>query len=324
MSNVFNLQPIAVALETQIPTLSEAVESYFSVKRTADPSREQRLREWCPMLGHIPLDKITSQHILIGLRQIEKSPSRYFAGRDAFGNPIWKKRGSGVRGPSTVNKFLVSLQALFRFAKEEGMVPEGFISPARGIQKRPEPAGRVRYLSDIERTNLLEACRKSEWPRLWALVAMAISTGARKGELFALRWKDVNLERGEAILHTSKNGDRRVLILIEEVVQELKKFSPKDHLTSGDLLFQSKAFPTKPMAFRKYWEKAVHEAAIPDFRFHDCRHTCASILAQSGICTLIDISEQLGHRSLNMVKRYAHLSIESRRRNVVSVMSGKL
>ena len=62
------------------------------------------------------------------------------------------------------------------------------------ISRKKEPHGRTRFLSDDERTALLEACAKSEWPALHALVLLAITTGARKGELIALKWVDIDLK----------------------------------------------------------------------------------------------------------------------------------
>jgi integrase len=62
-----------------------------------------------------------------------------------------------------------------------------------------------------------------------------------------------------------------------------------------------------PMEIRKHWNRALREAGIEDFRFHDLRHTAASYLAMNG-ATLAEIADVLGHKTLQMVKRYAHLS----------------
>jgi integrase len=81
--------------------------------------------------------------------------------------------------------------------------------------------GVVRFLSDEERTGLLNACKASRWPRLYALVVMAITTGARRGELLGLHWRDVDLQRAHACVRTSKNGEPKALPLVPVVIEEL-------------------------------------------------------------------------------------------------------
>ena len=88
------------------------------------------------------------------------------------------------------------------------------------------------------------------------------------------------------------------------------------------LLFPSKRKPGVPVDFGKSWTRAVETVALEDFRFHDLRHTCASYLAMSG-ATLAEISEVLGHKTLAMVKRYAHLS-DSHTTKVVERMNGTI
>jgi integrase len=73
-----------------------------------------------------------------------------------------------------------------------------------------------------------------------------------------------------------------------------------------DLLFPG-ADPTKPVDVTKPWGTAVKRATLENFRFHDLRHTAASYLAMSG-ATTIELAAVLGHRTLQMVKRYAHLA----------------
>jgi len=181
----------------------------------------------------------------------------------------------------------------------------------------------VRYLSDEERERLLVACRESSWPRLYVLVLMALTTGARRGELLALRWCDVDMERAEAILNDTKNGDRRVLILLPQVIEELTLFAPKDATTSQALVFRSRLRPSQPYATAEAFRDAMAVSGIKNFRFHDCRHTAASYMAQHG-ASLLEIADTLGHRQLRMVQRYAHLNTDSRRRLMTRVFEGRL
>jgi integrase len=78
----------------------------------------------------------------------------------------------------------------------------------------------------------------------------------------------------------------------------------------------------KPFDIRRAWEAARKKADIPDFCFHDLRHSAASYLAMNG-ASLAEIAEILGHKTLSMVKRYAHLS-EAYTAGVVARMNAKI
>jgi integrase len=144
---------------------------------------------------------------------------------------------------------------------------------------------------------------------------MAITTGARKGELLNLKFSDVDFDRKTAYVQTSKNGQPRVLPLTVEVITELTKFKSQ----SPQLIFNSEIKPNKPMCFAKQWKKAVDRAEIINFRYHDLRHTCASILAQSG-ASLLQIADVLGHRQIEVTKRYSHLCINHKQKLINSVL----
>jgi site-specific recombinase XerD len=79
---------------------------------------------------------------------------------------------------------------------------------------------------------------------------------------------------------------------------------------------------TKPLGIRNAWLNAVQRAGLVDCRFHDLRHSAASYLAMNG-ASLAEIAEVLGHKSLSMVKRYAHLS-EAHTAGVVARMNSAI
>ena len=131
----------------------------------------------------------------------------------------------------------------------------------------------------------------------------AITTGVRRGELLGLRWQDIDLERRVAVLHNAKNGDRRSVPIVPEGAELLREHGKVRRL-DNDQVFASDG--DDPVWFDKFWYAALKAAKIKDFRFHDLRHTAASYLAMSG-ATTAEIAAVLGHRTLQMVKRYAHL-----------------
>jgi integrase len=127
------------------------------------------------------------------------------------------------------------------------------------------------------------------------------------GELLSLRWTDLDLTRGVARLECTKNGERRTLPLKGHALAVLRDLAAVRRRDSP-LVFPSTNGRT-PACFTKPWERALTEAGIENFRFHDLRHSCASYLAMMG-ATPTDIAAVLGHKTLAMVKRYAHLSDE--------------
>lgn len=205
-----------------------------------------------------------------------------------------------VSGP-TSNRYLAALSALLMIAEKEWMWIDQ--NPVRKIRRRPERRGRVRFLSKKERKKLLEVCEKSSDPRLYALVLFALTTGARKGELLGIKWSDVDLKNRRARLQKTKNKDRRTISFPGPAGDLLKRMSKTPHI-SGYVFANAEG---KPLFREKPRRKALAAAKIDDFRFHDLRHTAASYLAMSG-ATLPELAAFLGHRTLAMVQRYAHLT----------------
>jgi integrase len=213
------------------------------------------------------------------------------------------------RGPATVNRYLSALSAVLTEAQKEWHWINS--NPVLSVSKKKEPEGRKRYLSDEERERLVAACEQSGTSELPLIVWLAITTGARQGEIMGLRWPQVNLrEQTVQFVHT-KNGEARAVGLVEPALSLLKKRGKAranvSTLHEGDLVFPSSTDPNKPLEMRKAFNKALKVAKIKNFRFHDLRHTAASYLAMSG-ATLPEIAGVLGHKTLQVVQRYAHLS----------------
>lgn len=211
---------------------------------------------------------------------------------------------SRQRSSSIVVRYMAALSHAFTVAVNEwGWLED---SPMRKVKKPSEPRGRFRFLSDEERERLLEACEKSEYPYLYPVFVLAISTEMRQGEIMGLTWDSVDLHQSGITLHDTKNGERRVVPVVGKALELLKDHA-KVKRSDTSLLFPSKVDSQKPMDLRAPWKAALTKAGIEDFRFHDLRHSAASYLAMNG-ASLAEIAEVLGHKTLQMVKRYAHLS----------------
>src|SRR5215470_4569438 len=255
-----------------------------------------QLNWWKKRLGHYVLADIT--------------PTLIAEYRDklAYGNET-------PRANSTVNRYLAALSHTFTVAVKEWSWMED--SPMRKVRKPKEPHGRVRFLSDDERTQLLKACQESRNPYLYIAVVIGLSTGARKMEILGLSWRDVDLQRGCIILHDTKNGDRRVLHLTGYALELMQQHTETRRADTA-LVFPDTT-GSKPLSIRNAWKNAVQRAGIENFHYHDLRHSAASYMLMNG-ASLAEIGEILGHRTPQMTKRYAHLS-ESHSRAVVARMN---
>jgi integrase len=125
----------------------------------------------------------------------------------------------GLRRPATTNRYLGALSHAMGVAAREWMWLDA--SPLPRVSRPRELRGRVRFLSESERSALLDACARSRDSRLLPLAVLALSTGARLSELTGLRWADVDLDRRMAILQETKNGDRRSLALAGRALELL-------------------------------------------------------------------------------------------------------
>lgn len=305
-------------LPQRAPSLpvGELIDLYMAHYAGRDSSRVQRLSWWRQRLASVELGNLSDDDVHAALEDLAQRRSRYYAGNDADGKPIHRDKGKAISA-ATVNRYSTALAAVITWAIRKRVAPKGYVHPCRSVERRPESAGRTRFLSDAERERLLEACKASTWPRLYMLVLMALTTGARKGELQGLTWADVDLEAALATLGRSKNGEPRILPLVPAVVDELRRFRGEP----GDRVFGAVRRPRDPYSFEQRFKEALAAAHIRAFRFHDLRHSCASTLAASG-ATLLEIAEVLGHKQLAMSKRYSHLTVGHKAALVNRVMGG--
>ena len=225
-----------------------------------------------------------------------------------------------VMAGSTVNRYLAALSHVFTKAVKTWRWIDK--SPFAQVEKEAEPKGRVRFLSDDERERLLEACKASHNKNLYLVALIAISTGARKNEILGLKWENVSFDLDRIILVDTKNSDTRAVPLVGGAYNLLKEHS-KVRRIDTPLVFPRKGKNgNKSMSIRTAWDNAIVAANIEDFHFHDNRHTCASYLAMNN-ASMPEIAAVLGHRTLEMVKRYAHLS-EQHTLGVVERMNKKI
>lgn len=300
----------ALAQRPQSLTVRELIDRYMAQYTGRDSTRLQRLSAWLAMIGEFTLEQVDSDLMHAGRSELQTKPPLVFVGLDHVGQQIFRVKGRHkTKSTATLNRYMVAIAAVFTWAIEQRLTPKGWVHPCRGIKRLPENDGRVRFLDADERARLFEACRASQYPRLYAMALMAMKTGARRGELLSLTWRDVDLENGIARLGKTKNGDRRTLVLLPDVVEALRPFKSSD---LGRYVFGSvRSKYQVPTSIDSAWRDAVERAKVKNFKFHDLRHCCASYMAQKGV-PLNVIAEVLGHRKLDMTRRYSHLTTQTK------------
>ena len=207
--------------------------------------------------------------------------------------------------PNTVNKDLGVLRNMFNKAQEWEYFSGR--NPVQGLKFLPVDNKRTRFLEKEEIRRLLENCDK----HLKDIVEFALNTGMRKGEIFNLKWHDIDFNRGLVHILKTKNGEKREIPMNEAV---------------RDILYRVRKNPDSPYVFasfngkpfndiKKSFYTALNKAEIENFRFHDLRHTFASQLVMAGV-DLMTVKELLGHKTIEMTLRYSHLSCYHKHRAV--------
>ena len=207
--------------------------------------------------------------------------------------------------PATVNRSLACLKTMFNKAIVWGKF-EG-VNPMAKVGLYKEKAIRLRYLEKEEILRLVENCS----PALKPVVILAVNTGMRHGEIFNLKWHDVDFKRNVICLLETKSGEKREVPMNEVVKNELIKV--RKHPKSPYIFCHPNGQRVKDI--RKSFWTALKKSGIKDFRFHDLRHTAASQLVMAGI-DLNTVREILGHNTIEMTLRYAHLSPNHKKRAV--------
>ncbi|MFN8390094.1 MAG: site-specific integrase [Bdellovibrionota bacterium] len=294
-------------IEARRHTVAEAIDRYcrdvLPEKSKAMQHQRVQLEEWRKEIGHLTLDQLTAQVLC--------------ECRDKFRNV--KTQNGPKREASTVNRLLAPMSHLLSVAVNEWEWLE--VSPMRKVKRLKESRGRVRWLTDDERERLLTAVDQSECKSLGLITRMALATGMRKTEIASLCWDDIDLLSGKVLIHQTKNGHRRATFVSGITLEQLKSHSKVRRLHTN-LVFPSPSNAHKPLNFHTSWLNAVRKAKIDNLKFHDLRHEFATRLAEQG-ASLAQLSEALGHRTLNMVKRYSHLT-ENSIQDIVAEMNQRM
>ncbi len=204
------------------------------------------------------------------------------------------------RAEATVNRVLATLKHLARLAVQWGWMDRDIARRIRDVKLLKEPPGRVRYLSADEEKRLL--VHLPAW--LLPIALVALLSGMRLGEVIALREDDIDLDHRVVHVRKSKNGRARRIPMNDDLAFLFSWLLPR--AVDGWLFVTARGVPYRSDRVSREFGAAVTKAKIEDFHFHDTRHDFATRLRRNQV-GLDVIAKLLGHRSLAMTQRYAHL-----------------
>jgi integrase len=304
--------------------LDEHYEPWMKATYRGNAGQVVRIRKAFPEFLDLSLSDITAARV-----------DRWRATRRSHRSVKAAAKVETVAG-ATINRDLAALQSSLSRAVEWGRLSR---NPVQKMKRSTEDASAVvRYLSDKEEQRLREAlagrdatrraARESAnawrrersydvWPdydaytdHLTPLVLVALNTGLRRGELLRLAWRDVDLERRLLTVRGAgaKTGQTRHVPLNSEAVRVLETHAGAD-VDGQAFVFASGSGKDRLKDVKKAWTAVLKSAKVRGFRFHDLRHTFASKLVMGGV-DLNTVRELLGHRTITMTLRYAHLAPE--------------
>lgn len=262
-------------------------------KRSADKDKQRTKRLW-PFFKGMVVNDVTAADVRSYIQQ---------------------RQVDGIAN-ATINRELALFSSAINYANREW--EWNLPNPVKG-RKLKEPEGRVRWITKEQAEDLIVAAEEEyRSPYLADLIRVALNTGCRAEELMGLEWQRVNLRANLIDLeaHHTKAGKRRSVPLNSTARQAM----------IARLRFRSQHCPASPWVFarktgkrvqsvKKAFGTACEKAGLVDFRFHDLRHTCAAWLVSSG-APLAEVRDLLGHSSVTMTEKYAHLHPENVRETV--------
>ena len=159
---------------------------------------------------------------------------------------------------------------------------------------------RTRRLAADEKDRILAAAKLQRNDYICSIIEFAIETGMRRSEILKLKWQDINLETGFALLYDTKNGEDRKVPLTLKCIQLLNQLS-RSH---------EHVFPISATCLSQAWQRAVEKAGIKDLRFHDLRHEAVSRFFEMGM-NIAEVALISGHKDVTQLFRYTHLNPEN-------------
>lgn len=231
---------------------------------------------------------------------------------ESYRNHLRQKitKNKTIRSDASVNREMSCLHHIMSKAVEWEMIEQSPFDKGKSLILK-ENNQRLRFLTEDEVDKLLDECPDY----LHDIVECALNTGMRRGEILPLKWDQVR--NGFIYLTKTKTKDPRQIPINDDLEVMFKKIRKRQHLTSKHVFL----YEGEPLqGVKRAFNGALTRCGIEDFHFHDLRHTFASQVIMRG-GTLKDVQELLGHKTMTMTLRYAHLTQEHKRK-AVNLLNG--
>jgi integrase len=276
-------------LRTALPTFKECSDTalaWAKLHKRSWRDDESRIPKLCELLGARPAEDLTAREIELALTEAARENG-------------WQA--------STYNHYRSQVGMVIREARRAGLI-SGRGPILRDVKHKTEDNSRIRSLDRTpggEFDRLTEVIRRN-FPEHFPEFVFALNTGLRLSNQYAATYESINWTTNVLTVPTTKNG-KPVYIPLNSVVMAALKTLPSWAARKGRI-FRSQREHAMPVLSNDHWFKpALKAAGIEDFHWHDLRHDFATNLLQSGVA-LERVSRLLGHKSLNMTLRYAHLA----------------
>lgn len=292
------------------PTVSELIDRYLKEGPADKPNKRAATWEQDRSSLHSHIRPLLGSRIAAHLKpsDLAKAQSEIAAGKTAVSALSGKKRGRlNIKGgKTTASRCTIIFQAMMAWAVRRKILVS---HPTLGVV-RYKMEKRERFISVQEVQKIFEATERLEKrgevrSEFGVIIRLLILTGARRGEIQGLQWKEVDLVRRSIVLPDarSKTGARRIP-LSDAAIEVLEGIKRK-----GDYVFpanRANAASGHTVGLPRAWRAIREEAGLDDLRIHDLRHSFASFAAEAG-ASLQLIGKALGHTQMRTTERYAHL-----------------
>lgn len=217
-----------------------------------------------------------------------------------------KRVKDGVQ-KSTINRELACLRKMLNKAVDWEFLQRNPVSGVKLFSEKDNLKERV--LSSEEEKRLMQSCAD----HIKSIIKVAIHSGMRRGEIFNLKWQDVDLEKRELNVINTKSGRSRWIPLNEVLSKEFRRM--KQISSQSEYVFINSNTGLPFVDIKKAFKSACKRAKVQGLRFHDLRHTFASRLVANGV-DLITVKDLLGHSSVRITERYTHSNNTQKKRAV--------
>lgn len=270
--------------------------------------------------GHRSLRTITYADLADFRSQRLKTPTRGDMARHAAALKQYekaRKQKHKVEQPqlivtrtiATVNRELALLRRMLNVAQREGWIARNPLSLGESLISVADEKKRERILTREEETRLLAGCDNGRRMHLRPIIVCALDTGMRQGEIFSLRWREVDLDKGMITVaaFNTKTMRARTISLTARLARELEALAAQAPKRPDDLVFGISD------NVKRSFDTVRRAVGLEDVRFHDLRHTAATRLVGANI-PLSEVGRVLGHTQANTTYRYVNANIDTARR----------